>query len=75
MYSVYTDIFTLQVRMFTSGIHYIGWGQSPDHQEILLDGNFVFDLHDVFRNDTAVNQNLPVSSEILFLRITLFTWV
>jgi hypothetical protein len=38
--------------MYISGvvIYYIGCGQSPDHQEILLDGNFVFDLHDVFRN-------------------------
>jgi len=54
MNSVYTDIYTLQVCMSTSGIvvHYIGLGQSPDHQEILLDGNFLFDLNDVFRNVT-----------------------
>lgn len=62
--------------MSTSGvvIHYIEWGcQSPNPRKyIVLDGNSVFDLHNVFQEHIPdVNRDLPVQTYVFPVNITL----
>jgi hypothetical protein len=52
--------------MSTSGIaiHYIGWGCQSSNPQVVLNGNFVFDLHDVFQErNPGIKQELPVISK------------
>jgi len=46
-------------------IHYIGWGhQSPNPQEnTVLNGNFVFDLHDVFQEHNPWHKIRPAFND------------
>ena len=58
-------IYALQVHMPTSGIliHYIGWGCLPltPKKYTVLNGNFGFDLHDIFQErNHGTKWDLPV---------------
>ena len=64
-------MYTQQVRMYTSGVvvHYITWGsQSPNPQEVhCLDGNFMFDLRDVFQEaNPDVKRDLHILNILIF---------
>ena len=69
------NIYTLQVRMSTTGIgiHYIGWGrQSPNPRKYtVLNGNFVFDLRDFNLRDVFHESGRGVKGELYVLLLLL----